>query len=480
MKVMVGLFTTESNANVPGKNEIGSYDLGFGDDCVRKLRVGEVFQAAGIDVIPSVYASAGASGVITRETFDYIESLFVRTVKEHLHEIDGIYLHLHGASEVEGLGSGDHHILAAIRKLTGPYLPIAVACDPHGNLCQEYVDNCTILRSYRESPHTDADETKRQVAQMLCDLLKHRQNIHAIYRKLPLILGGEQSVSTDEPVRSINQFMNELEQDPRILSCSWHVGYLRHDCPEAGCGIVVIPQTEADQAYAETIADQLAEFGWNNRHEFHYTGTTAAPAEALAMALAVDGKPVFIPASGDNVTSGAMGANTFILRQVLALPALSKRILFAAINDPAACHQLMACAENEQVSLRLGMGLDAYSEPVDLDVVVLHHGRQAGTAMYGEEGDYGPIVTVRLPGTPIDIAVTDNNHSFVEIHQLTACGINVEDYDIFVVKQGYIHPELKARGKLCVMSLTGGATPQDTRLIPFKQILRPMFPIDEI
>ena len=315
---------------------------------------------------------------------------------------------------------------------------------------------------------------------MLCDLLKHRQNIHAIYRKLPLILGGEQSVSTDEPVRSINQFMNELEQDPRILSCSWHVGYLRHDCPEAGCGIVVIPQTEADQAYAETIADQLAEFVWNKRHEFHYTGTTAAPDEALAMALAFDGKPVFITDSGDNVTSGAMGANTFILRQVLALPALSKRILFAAINDPAACHQLMACAENEQVSLRLGMGLDAYSEPVDLDVVVLHHGRQAGTAMYGEEGDYGPIVTVRLPGTPIDIAVTNNNHSFVEIRQLTACGINVEDYDIFVVKQGYIHPELKALGKLCVMSLTGGATPQDTRLIPFKQILRPMFPIDEI
>ena len=69
-------------------------------------------------MIPSVYASAGASGVITRKTFDYIESLFVRTVKEHLHEIDGIYLHLHGASEVEGLGSGDHHILAAIRKLT--------------------------------------------------------------------------------------------------------------------------------------------------------------------------------------------------------------------------------------------------------------------------------------------------------------------------------------------------------------------------
>ena len=46
--------------------------------------------------------------------------------------------------------------------------------------------------------------------------------------------------------------------------------------------------------------------------------------------------------------------------------------------------------------------------------------------------------------------------------------------------RGYIHPELKAAGALCVMSLTDGATPQDTRLIPFKRIMRPMFPIDNI
>ena len=120
---------------------------------------------------------------------------------------------------------------------------------------------------------------------MLCDLLKKREHIHAIYRKLPLILGGEQSVSTDEPVRSINQFMDQLELDLRILSCSWHVGYLRHDCPEAGCGIVVVPKKTEDQAYAEKIADQLANYVWNQRHEFHYTGLTAQPDEALRMAL---------------------------------------------------------------------------------------------------------------------------------------------------------------------------------------------------
>jgi len=58
--------------------------------------------------------------------------------------------------------------------------------------------------------------------------------------------------------------------------------------------------------------------------------------------------------------------------------------------------------------------------------------------------------------------------------------VDWDDYDIIVVKQGYIHPELKEKGKLNIMSLTNGATPQDTRLIPFKRIMRPMYPIDEI
>ena len=67
-----------------------------------------------------------------------------------------------------------------------------------------------------------------------------------------------------------------------------------------------------------------------------------------------------------------------------------------------------------------------------------------------------------------------------ECHQFVSAHIDLDAYDIIVVKQGYIFPELKAKGKLCIMSLTDGATPQDTRIIPFKRIMRPMYPIDEI
>lgn len=136
MKILVGEFITESNANIPQKCEISNYKMLFGDDCIQALHVADVFEQAGFELIPSVVADAGAAGVIKKDTFDYIESCFVRTVKEHIHEIDGMFLMLHGASEVEGIGSGDHHILAEIRKDVGPYLPIFVVCDPHGNLCK--------------------------------------------------------------------------------------------------------------------------------------------------------------------------------------------------------------------------------------------------------------------------------------------------------------------------------------------------------
>ena len=480
MKVLVGQFVTESNANVPMKNEITNYVMAFGDDCVKKMHIGEVFTEAGIEVIPAVYADAGSSSVVKRAAFDYIESCFVNSVKEHLDEIDGIYLMLHGASEVEEIGSGDHHILKAIREIVGPYLPIAVACDPHGNLCREYVEEASVIRSYRESPHTDSIATMKKVAGMLCGLLKNRQNIHAVYRKLPLILGGEQSVSTDEPVKSINAYLDEMEKDPRILSASWHVGYIRHDSPVAGCGVVVVPNTEADQAYAEEAADRLAKYVWNRRHEFHYTGLTARPDEALKMALEFDGKPVFITDSGDNTTSGATGWNTFILRQVLAVKGLKKRFLFSNICDPETYKQLEKLEIGAEAQIRLGVNRDEMSRSVELDVVVKAKGKLRGYMMHPHVADYGNSVTVSVKGLPIDISVASTKQTMAEEHQFVGAGLNWDDYDVIVVKQGYIFPELKAKGRLSVMSLTDGATPQDTRIIPFRRIMRPMYPIDEI
>ena len=477
--ILVARFILEANENIPKKCDLNDVSLHFGQDCIAHLQLEDVFDRPDVTLVPALDANAASNGVMKRTAFEYIESTILQTVRDHLSELDGIYLHLHGASEVEGIGSGDHHILKEVRRIVGPYMPIAVVCDPHGNLCKEYVEGTTLIRSYRESPHTDVEQTIRFVCSHLLELLEHRRSITPVYRKLPLILGGEQSVSADEPVRSINRFMDEMEQDPRILSASWHVVYIRHDTDVAGCGVVVVPNSEADQDYAEQKADELAAYVWDRRHEFHYTGLTQEPEQAMQSALDCPGKPVFLTDSGDNTTSGSVGANTWVLRQVMALPdTKGKNFLFGCITDPAVVAQLADVPEGTRTHIRLGMDLDELSRPVELDVTVKHKGRLEG--FLGYQGDYGACVLVSVEGYPIDIIVAEVSHAVVELHQFEAAGAHCADYGVVIVKQGYIFPELKTLGALSVMSLTNGATLQDTRRLPFKRIMRPMFPVDDI
>ena len=123
------------------------------------------------------------------------------------------------------------------------------------------------------------------------------------------------------------------------------------------------------------------------------------------------------------------------------------------------------------------------SEKVKLEVTVLSKGEVGRPIGIGTEGiakTFGKCVVVHVEGTAIDIIVANHRQSYAHAIQFECSGVNWMNYDVTVVKQGYIFPDLKAKGQLCIMSLTGGATPQDTASIPFKRIQRPMFPIDEI
>lgn len=480
MKILIGKFILEANENIPMISTLENVDLQFGEAVVDLMQLRDIFNKEGVTVIPTLSANAGSTGVMDRKSFDFIENTIIEGIEDNIKDLDGIFLHLHGASKVVGLGSGEHHILDRIRKIVGPYLPIAIVADPHGNLSKEYVENTTLIRSYRESPHTDIQETVDFLAKNLISIIRNRENIKPVYRKLPLILGGEQSVSTDEPVRSINAYMDALEKDTRIRSASWHVGYIRHDTHLAGCGVIVIPEKEIDTAYANEVADDLANYVWLKRHEFHYTGLTAKPDEALKMALEHNEGVVFLTDSGDNVSSGSMGVNTFVLKQVLDSET-DKRILFASIHDKNSYSKLNGHVIGDIVPINLGINNDELSSPVSLDVEIKHMGSMTGMEIFGEFGGYyGDCITVSVVNRNIDIIVANTNQPFVERHQFEAAGVDWDDYDLVVVKIGYAFPELKEHGSMCIMSLTQGATLQDTASLPFKLIMRPMFPIDKI
>ncbi|MEG2751512.1 MAG: M81 family metallopeptidase, partial [Anaerorhabdus sp.] len=236
MKILIGGFIAESNAYVEKPCEIQDFTIITGDAIADRLYITEIAKEENIDLVPCFLASGAGAGRVSYDAFDYILKQFIKGVKQHQHQIDGLFFFFQGASKIIDLegGSGDHALIREIRKVVGPYMPIAMVMDPHGNLSQEQADNCNIIRTFRHSPHTDRNEAHQIVFKSLIDVLRTRRVIHPVYRKVPILLGGERCVSTDEPLVSINKLLNEIEADPRIMCCSYHIGYLRHDNEKCG------------------------------------------------------------------------------------------------------------------------------------------------------------------------------------------------------------------------------------------------------
>ena len=479
MKVLVAHFTSECNEHISHTVGLDEFHLLYGDECLEAMHIRDIFENADVELIPAIFAALHPNGMIKREAFDFVADKILTTIKEHLSEINGIYLQFHGASGVAGLDevSGEHYLLKRIREITGNYMPIAMVMDPHGNLTGELAGRLNIVRCYRQSPHSDQVDTERLVAEKLIDLLKNRRPMKPIIKKLPIMVGGERSVSAKEPMVSINRLLDEAEQDPRVFSASYHVGYIRHDDDKLGAAVVVIPNQPDDKAYCDTVAEKIAQYAWEHRHEFQFSGNFGELDEAVEQLLSFDGKTAVLTDSGDNCGAGGAGQNTLVLREFLK-HSTEKKILIAGINDQKAHAYVAKHQIGDSLSFELGVGEDENSAPVPIKGTLI----QVGQQKYGLGAGYvvGKAYTVRIENTHTDVIVLDHNIQYGTMDQFHVAGLEFHDYDIVAVKMGYLDTYLIPETAFHVMALTDGPTIQRSECIPFKRIYRPMWPMDEM
>lgn len=476
MKVLVAKFSAECNEHISHTLDLNDFNVLFGDECIDAMNIRDIFESHNIEIIPSIYAVCHPNGMIQRRTFDYFADTILDTIRKNIHDIDGIYLQFHGASGVKDLDcvSGEHYILNEIRKITGKYMPIAMIMDPHGNLTKELADQLNIVRCFRESPHSDAVESSRIVAQKLVDLLENRRVMKPIIRKLPIMVGGERSVSAKEPMRSINRLLDEAEESVKVFSTSYHVGYIRHDDDKLGAAVVVIPNTPDDREYCEKVADEISNYAWDHRHEFKFSGNFDEPEESVDRAIEFEGKTAVITDSGDNCGAGGAGQNTVMLQLFMDKPT-EKKVLIAGINDAKAHSYLSNFAKGDHVSFDLGIHETELSKPVHIEGTIKEIGIQA----YGIV-ECGKAYTVNVDHTNLDVIVLNRNIQYGTMEQFHAAGLEFHDYDIVVVKMGYLDTYLIPETAYHIMALTDGPTIQRSENIPFKKIHRPMWPMDDM
>ncbi|MCC6315440.1 MAG: MlrC C-terminal domain-containing protein, partial [Thermomicrobiales bacterium] len=88
----------------------------------------------------------------------------------------------------------------------------------------------------------------------------------------------------------------------------------------------------------------------------------------------------------------------------------------------------------------------------------------------------GRTALLRAGGTTI--AIASRRMAFTLRRDFADLGLDPANFDLTVVKLGYLFPELREIARAVYMALTPGASDLDIPRLPFRRICRPIFPLD--
>ncbi len=463
-KIFIGMFTLESNTSTPILTEYDDFIIKRGDAMLEDLQPYNYFIENGYEAIPSINANALPGGTISLDAYTRISQELLDALPLD-GSIDGVWLHLHGAMNVESLGSGEDMLVSRIREIVGPNVPIAIALDLHGNITHTLTRISNIICGYRTAPHEDIEDTYMQAAKLLVRALDEGLNPWSMIVKVPILLPGERVVTTSGPGKHIISRLNELDKIDGVWRSSYFTGMAWIDCSFNGSAVVVTGVGENKEPIKEAMVE-LANEIWSLRDDFAYQELALPPKEAIERAMQEKNKLVFISDSGDNVTAGAVGDNSYMLN--LLIEKKVTNALLAGIWDSKAVETCAAVGEGAKIATEIGGLFDRKSQRTKIEGIV--------KSLHKNDDDKVITAVISIPG--IDIIVNAIRESITEADDFIRYGLKYNDYNIIVVKLGYLYPGLAKIKDLSIIALTEGNSALDILTIPYKLQRRPMYPID--
>lgn len=423
-----------------------------------------------IEIIPLIYARAIPGGKVSTNFYNkWYEEFFSLLKKEN--NIDGILFDIHGAMSIEGVLDPEGIICEDIRKIVGKDTVISATMDLHGNVSDKLFNSSDLLTCFRTAPHIDADETrKRAFANMLKVIKEGKNNLFKHKVDIPMLLPGEKTSTEVEPGKSIYKYLDILCKNKEILDASIWMGFPWADQPRCHAAVVV---TGYNSKIVEDKANEIAEKIWKSRNKFKFVGPTASTEEAIERALKSNKKPFFISDTGDNPGAGGSGDTNIILKKFLNInkkDKINKKVLIASIYDNESIMKLYDNEIDSKVLINLGAKVDKiYGKPLKIKVKIERFFKSFNT---------GKSALVSVDN--IYIIITEKRYQYGTKKAFKNIGVKkFNDFDIIVVKMGYLEPELSNASEAWVMALSKGCVTQDIKNIKYDNIERPMYPLDK-
>lgn len=471
-KVLIGSLSQESNSFSPLGTRYEDFVICRGQAVIERLAAAKVFLDAGYDIVPSIYAAAIPGGTLSLEAYRRMAEELLACVPLDS-SLDGVWLNLHGAMDVSFIGSGEALLVSMIRDRIGSGVPISIAMDMHANHSDALVKLANIICGFKTAPHTDGLETNILAARLLIRAIEENCLPRCDRVRIPILLPGEKFVTTGGPGQEIISRLPDIEKEPGVWCASFFAGMPWVDCPQCGASVLVSGTGDLDGGMA--AAAKLGRTIWDMRDRFAYQALTLPPREALDRAAAQENGPVFISDSGDNVTAGAAGDNSYFLGLLMQNPI--NRTLVAGLTDARAVQVCAAAGLGGTVDLLLGGSIDTQgSMKTRVTGQVLKLRKSRGAAVDGTMNNAADGAVVRTPA--IDIMIQPEREFVTTEQDILDFDISPLDYRIVVVKLGYLFPDLVRISRCSIMALTPGSSSLNIRELKYRKVQRPIYPLD--
>ncbi|WP_226628222.1 M81 family metallopeptidase [Alloyangia pacifica] len=428
-----------------------------------------------IEIVPLGWATALPGGGLTRRVYEEYRDLIMKNLAE-AGPIDGIVLCNHGAMEVHDLDAHpDSDFIEHVARIVGREVPIALSLDLHGHVTQGMLDHISALSVLRTAPHRDDQSTGYRATDQLIDILKGAPRQHISRMHLPALFPGEFAITPEEPAKSLYASLEDYDAIDGMVEANLMVGFAWNDRPWVGMSCIAQSSKSAEQA--REVATDLARKVWAERKNFRLNMEHATLAAGLDLAAEATEAPLILTDSGDNTTAGAPGRSTLVLQAMLDHPGIDSAVV-AGILAPRAVAACMAAGKGAKIELELGAehlpedGLTrkvtAIVEDFDdkLDPTGFQPYQRSGAAWARVNID-GIIATLHADA----VGVTTPHH----FRQMR---MTYEDHKLFVVKLGYLHPQLEDACARYIMLLTPGASDINVARLDYQHLPAPSFPKD--
>lgn len=384
--------------------------------------------------------------------------------------VDGVLFGFHGAMAAFGYDDVEGDVLERARAIVGDR-PIACELDPHCHLTLKRLGFADILVMYKEYPHTDTVERAEELLDLLLGQLRGTLNpVMSVYdcRQIG-------SFPTTHPaMRAFVDRAAALEGAENILSVSIGHCYPYADVPEMSARILVV--ADGDRAAADRVATMLGE-------EFQKLRGVTTPKfhgvdEGIDTALALPGMPIAVTDAADNAGGGGSSDNTTILRRLIERGV--GNVALGPLYDPVAVRTCFAAGQGAELPLRFGGKTGpASGHPIDAIVEVIGLKRDATQTFGAAQSALGDLAAIRIGG--VEVVLNSSRTQALGLELFTHVGIDPTARKLLVLKSSN---HFRAAYDPIIQGLVhihsdGLLRRDDYRLIPYRHVQRPIWPLDE-